>query len=265
MTSTKIIKMKKVFEGKIERLRRFFADAGASDAVVALSGGIDSAVVVALAVEALGAEHVRVVLLPSPFSTDHSVDDSVEMAQRLGIRYDILHIGGLYDQAMGQLRGVLEGCDLELTSQNIQARLRCALTMGIANATGALMLNTSNRSEILVGYGTLYGDTSGAVGVIASLYKDEVYALARYINSIGGERIPVSIIDKEPSAELAHGQLDSHSLPPYEVLDPILRRLVDGGESVESVAEDFSMEAVRRVADLYRKSAFKRLQLPPVL
>lgn len=257
--------MNRLFEDLTTRLRRFFDGAGATDAVVALSGGIDSALVVALAVEALGADHVRVVLLPSPFSSDHSVDDSVAMAQKLGVRYDILHIGALYEQAMEQLKGVLEGEDLTLTSQNIQSRLRCALTMGLSNATGALMLNTSNRSEILVGYGTLYGDTSGAVGVIASLYKEEVYALSRYINTVRAGWIPQSIIDKEPSAELAPGQRDSDSLPPYEVLDPVLRRLVDGGETVEAVAVDFGLQTVQRIEQLYRRSAFKRLQLPPAL
>lgn len=256
--------MNELFDSLTARLRRFFDQARATEAVVALSGGIDSALVVALAVEALGAEHVRVVLLPSPFSSDHSVDDSVAMAQKLGIRYDILHIGELYGRAMEQLSAVAKG-NVELMSQNIQSRLRCALTMGISNATGALMLNTSNRSEILVGYGTLYGDTSGAVGVIASLYKDEVYALSRYINKVRGEWIPRSIIDKEPSAELAHGQRDSDSLPAYEVLDPVLRRLVDQGESEESVAQDFGAEVVARIAELHRRSAFKRIQLPPAL
>lgn len=247
------------------KLKKFFADAHADKAVIALSGGIDSAVVVALAVGALGAENVRVVLLPSPFSSDHSVEDSIDMALRCGVHYDTIHIGDMYELGLGKLREILPEADLGLASENIQSRLRCVLTMALSNATGALMLNTSNRSEILVGYGTLYGDTSGAVGVIASLYKGEVYDLARYINSVCGEIIPQNIIDKAPSAELREGQLDSHSLPDYPVLDSILHRLVDLGESPERISRDYPRQVVDRVVALYHGSAFKRKQLPPVL
>ncbi|MEG3047523.1 MAG: NAD(+) synthase [Mucinivorans sp.] len=256
---------KQTFEDLTHRLQQFFKDAHSTQALVALSGGIDSALVVALAVEALGADQVRVVLLPSPFSSSHSVDDSVAMASKLNLHYDIVAIDDLYEVAMCKLRAILPASDLGLASENIQSRLRCALTMGVSNATGALMLNTSNRSEILVGYGTLYGDTSGAVGVIASLYKGEVYELSRYINSVRGEVIPQNIIDKAPSAELRDGQLDSESLPDYEILDAILRRLVDQGQSPETIARDYPAATVERVVMLNRASAFKRLQLPPAL
>lgn len=254
-----------VFKDLTGKLRQFFVEAHATRAIIALSGGIDSALVVALAVEALGADNVRVVMLPSPFSSDHSVADSVDMAQRLTLKYDIIKIDELYDTALAKIAHILPDQDLALTSENVQSRLRCVLTMAISNATGALMLNTSNRSEIMVGYGTLYGDTSGAVGVIASLYKTEVYQLARYINTIRGEVIPVNIIEKAPSAELRADQLDSHSLPEYDVLDPILIRLVDERQSVEQIAEHYPRQIVERVASLYRGSSFKRLQLPPVL
>lgn len=254
-----------VYTKLTEKLKQFFVDARAEKAIVALSGGIDSAVVVALAVGALGAKNVRVVLLPSPFSSDHSIDDSIEMAIRCGVQHDTIHIGGMYELGLGKIREILPEADLGLTSENMQSRLRCVLTMALSNATGALMLNTSNRSEILVGYGTLYGDTSGAVGVIASLYKGEVYDLARYINSVCGDIIPQNIIDKAPSAELRDGQLDSHSLPDYPVLDSILHRLVDLGESPERISRDYSLEIVSRIVSLYEGSAFKRKQLPPML
>lgn len=255
----------KRFEDLTRKLRLFFDKAHATQAIVALSGGIDSALVVALAVEALGADSVQVVMLPSPFSSDHSVDDSVEMAQKLGLKYNIVSIDELYQTAMDKIAHILPNADLGLTSQNVQSRLRCMLTMAISNATGALMLNTSNRSEIMVGYGTLYGDTSGAVGVIASLYKSEVYELSCYINTIRDGMIPQNIIDKAPSAELRPDQLDSDSLPEYHLLDPILRRLVDQGESIEQISAHYPLQTVERVAKLYHGSAFKRLQLPPVL
>lgn len=255
----------KIFAELTAKLRHFFVTANAQEAVVALSGGIDSALVVALAVEALGAERVRVVMLPSPFSSDHSVDDSIEMAEKLGLKYDIIKIDSLYNDALQKIERVLPEHDLSLASENLQSRLRCVLTMAISNTTGALMLNTSNRSEILVGYGTLYGDTSGAVGVIASLYKTEVYELSRYINSVRGGWIPQNIIDKAPSAELRHGQTDNESLPEYDVLDPILRLMVDEYQSAGQIAQRYDAQTVARVEKLYKSSAFKRLQLPPVL
>lgn len=254
-----------VYRDLTDKLRRFFAQSGASKAVVALSGGIDSALVVALAVGALGKDAVRVVLLPSTFSSDHSVEDSLKMARRCSLQCDTIHIGALHELALAEIQRVLPNENLDLTSENMQARIRCMLTMAISNATGALMLNTSNRSEIMVGYGTLYGDTSGAVGVIASLYKGEVYELARYINSAHGDIIPGNIIDKAPSAELRPDQFDSDSLPEYPVLDAILYRLIDLGESAERIAFDFSPEIVDRVVSLHERSAFKRAQLPAAL
>ncbi len=258
--------IKAVYNQKVERLREFFKGAGATRAVVALSGGIDSAVVVPLAVAALGKENVRVLMLPSKFSSDHSVNDSLQMVERLGILGEIVSIEKMYDAGMEAITPLFGLENIQLTSENMQARIRCTLTMALCNATGALMLNTSNRSEILVGYGTLYGDTSGAVAVIGNLYKDEVYALARYINEVQGEVIPVNIIDKAPSAELAEGQRDSDSLPEYPILDPVLRALKDEGLSAEQVAErGFDIEVVRRVESLCARSAFKAKQLPPLL
>lgn len=257
---------KQIYEEKISRLRNFFAACGASRAVVALSGGIDSAVVVALAVEALGTENVRVVMLPSRYSSVHSVEDSVDMAERCSIKSDIVSIEGIFAESLRAVEPLFDLGNCGVATENMQSRIRCMLTMALSNATGALMLNTSNRTEILVGYGTLYGDTGGAVGVIADLYKDEVYALARYINVVQGDVIPLNIIDKVPSAELRDNQKDSDSLPEYDVLDPILRLYVDECKPIgEIVGQGFDRATVERVAKLNRSSAFKRLQLPPSL
>lgn len=249
----------------IHKLRNFFSDCSLERSVVALSGGIDSAVVTALAAEALGADRVHAMLLPSRFSSAGSVDDSIDMAHRLGVKYDMINIEPVFEKALEVLSPLFDPFATGTTAENIQSRIRCMLTMAMANASSSLMLNTTNRSEILVGYGTLYGDTGGAVGVIASLYKGEVYELANYINEIRGEVIPRSIIDKVPSAELRHGQKDSDTLPDYPVLDDILHRMVDLGQSVVKLSKDYPEAVVLRIEQLHRDSAFKRLQLPPAL
>ncbi len=260
----------------IRSLRNYFASAGATQAVVAMSGGIDSAVVLALAVEALGPGNVRALMLPSRYSSGHSVDDSVEMNRRLGIRGDIAGIEPVFAAALAALGPVLDGTPhCALAEENIQSRIRCMMTMALANATGALMLNTSNKSEIMVGYGTLYGDTSGALSVIGGLYKTEVYALAREINDNGLETpngilrqpIPQPIVDKAPSAELRPGQFDHQSLPEYDLLDPILYELVENGVPAAELAArgTFPAATVEKVARLHAGSAFKRAQLPPAI
>lgn len=255
-----------IYNEKIGRLRLFFNHCGAQRAVIALSGGIDSAVVVALAVEALGAGNVRVLMLPSRYSSAHSVDDSLQMAHRCSIRGDVASIEQIFGAGLQAVEPLFDLDNAELAVENMQSRIRCMLTMAVANATNALMLNTSNRTEILVGYGTLYGDTGGAVGVIADLYKDEVYALARHINKVQGNTIPLNIIEKIPSAELRDNQKDSDSLPEYDLLDPILRLLIDQNCTVGQIVElGYPREVVERVVQLNTSSAFKRLQLPPVL
>ena len=255
-----------VYTEKVEKLKDFFANCGCSKAVIALSGGIDSAVVTPLAVAALGADNVRVVMLPTRYSSTHSVEDSRAMCSKLGIRGDIVSIDGIFQSSLDAVSPIFDINDCGVATENMQARIRCMVTMALANATGALMLNTSNRSEILVGYGTLYGDTSGAVSVIGDLYKDEVYALARYINKVQGDVIPQNIITKAPSAELHHGQKDSDSLPEYSELDPILRLLYDDKCSVEDIVnKGFERSVVERVVQLGKANSFKLLQLPPLL
>ncbi len=249
-----------------EHISSYFKASGFKKAVIALSGGIDSAVVVALAVEALGKENVAVLLLPSEYSSAHSVDDSIEMAKKLDIEYHIINIAPIFNSALTSLAPIFENTESGLAEENMQSRIRMVLTMAMANKRGALMLNTSNKSEIMVGYGTLYGDTSGAMGVIADLYKLEVYALARYINEVQGNTIPENIITKAPSAELRPDQFDTDSLPDYDVLDKILYRLVELNMTPDEISnEGFKSEDIMRVAKLNQSSGFKRAQLPPAI
>ncbi|MEG2479345.1 MAG: NAD(+) synthase [Mucinivorans sp.] len=261
-----MIDIEQTYNNAITNLHDFFVKNGFSKAIVALSGGLDSAVVVALAIKALGRENVRVLLLPSKFSSDHSVSDSMEMVHLSGIKSNTLPIEPIVAQSLEVLSPIFDGTTSGLAEENLQSRIRMLLTMAVSNKTGALMLNTSNKSEIMVGYGTLYGDTCGAIGVIANLYKTDVYRLANHINKVQNKIIPQNIIDKAPSAELRENQKDSDSLPPYNILDKILLELIDNQHSApEIVALGFKEEVVERVVKLVRGSAFKRSQLPPAL
>lgn len=275
-----------VWGGRMEQLhaalvlgvRDYFAKTGCCDACIALSGGIDSALVMALAVEALGAEHIKTVMLPSQYSTDHSVADAEEMIRRVGIPAEqvwLVPIADIFQTAVNALQPILGTAPSEkgrgLAEENMQARIRLMMTMALSNSHGALMLNTSNKSEAAVGYGTLYGDTSGALSVIGDLYKEDVYALACHINQAAEAAgrtapIPEHILTKAPSAELRPGQKDSDSLPDYPLLDAILVRLVEGGCSARQVVDEgFDAETVERVCRLLLSGDFKRFQLPPAL
>lgn len=259
-------------------IRDYFRKNRIQDACVALSGGIDSALVLALAVEALGPEHVKVLMLPSEYSSEHSVSDSTEMLGRLGIpeaNYDLISIAPAFRTILDSLEPVFAQSDdagkQGLAEENIQARIRMIMLMALSNAQGALMLNTSNKSEMAVGYGTLYADTGGAIGVIADLYKTEVYELSRYLNRRAAqagftEPIPEHIITKAPSAELRPDQKDSDSLPDYDVLDAVLAGLIEGRMPVERLVETgFDRTIVERVARMVLSGDFKRKQLPPAL
>ena len=202
--------------------------------------------------------------MPSAFSTLHSVKDSVDLSERLGMSYDIVPIGDIYDQYVKQLDSYFSDVEWHVALENIQARIRGTLLMAYSNRYGALVLNTSNKSELSVGYGTLYGDLAGAVMVIGDLYKLQVYEMADYINR-ECERIPSSIIHKAPSAELRPGQKDSDSLPPYEDLDPVLHKLNDEGLSLDDlVASGVDRALVERIVKLRNGAAFKVMQVPPV-
>jgi len=235
-------------------------------AVLGLSGGIDSAVVAALAVEALGKENVHGLLLPSDFSTLHSIQDAVDLSDNLGISYDVVPISEIYHKFMKALEDVFKDKkEWSVAEENLQARIRGTLLMAYANKFNALLLNTSNKSELCTGYGTLYGDLAGAMMVIADLYKGDVYELAYDINS-EKEIIPISTLTKAPSAELRPGQKDSDSLPDYDVLDPILYEVNEGKKSFAQLKkEGYDKDLVDRISSLLGKSSFKIHQIPPIL
>ena len=249
----------------VDKIGRFFSNCNKRQAVVGLSGGIDSAVVYALAVEALGVDNVRGILMPSEYSSIHSVSDSVELVNNVGGRYDIIPIEKIYAAFMREMNGYFSIGEWFVAQENLQARIRGTIVMTYANRYDALLLNTSNKSELFMGYGTLYGDLCGAMMVIADLYKLQVYELAQEINA---ERliIPLHTISKEPSAELKPDQKDTDTLPPYGVLDPVLHALHEEGiPADEVIAGGADAQLVERIIRVKAGAAFKVAQLPPIL
>ena len=254
-----------VYRAIILGLRDYFEKNGFRKACLGLSGGIDSAVVLALAVDALGAENIKVLMLPSQFSSYHSVEDAVEMAENLKIEYDVVPITDAYRAIVESMKPVLGGTSFDVTEENIQARIRCTMMMALSNKFGHVLLNTTNKSEEAIGYGTLYGDCVGSISIIGDLYKNEVYDLARYINR-DHEVIPENIIIKEPSAELRPEQKDSDQLPPYDVLDAIIYRMIEEGQHREEIINaGFDADVVYKVYALIKKNEHKRYQFCPVL
>ena len=216
-----------VYEAARCGLRDFFRKNGYRKASIGLSGGIDSAVVASIAADALGAENVRALLMPSPFSSLESVEDAKELARNLGIEYNVIPISEIYTSVVNTLKPVIGGTEFDATEENIQTRIRTVLLMALQNKTDYILLNSSNKSENALGLCTLYGDTAGAFSPTGDLYKSEMYDVARYINRTQGNPIPESILTKEPSSELHPGQKDSDILPPYEVVDAILFRMIE--------------------------------------
>lgn len=238
---------------------------GFQQALLGLSGGIDSALVAAIAVAALGADKVLGVLMPSPYSSGHSVTDALAVAKNLGMKTQTIPIGDLMKQFDLSLQPMFAGTEFGIAEENLQSRIRGGLLMAISNKFGHLLISTGNKSEMAVGYCTLYGDMNGGLAAIADLPKTKVYDLCRWLNR-DQEVIPVNIIEKPPSAELRPGQLDQDSLPPYEVLDEILEGLVCDHSAVEDlVVKGFDQSTVQRVAQLLRRAEFKRRQAPPGL
>lgn len=256
-----------VHDTLVGKIRQYFATAGMKKAVLGLSGGIDSAIVAALAVDALGPDNVHGILMPSEFSSLSSVTDSIELANNLGMSYDIVPIEKIYKRAMIEMIRFFELGKWSVAQENLQARIRGTILMTWSNRFNALLLNTSNKSELFTGYGTLYGDLCGAMMVIADLYKVQVYELSHYENTLHGkEVIPESILTKAPSAELRPNQKDTDSLPEYEQLDPVLHALCEEGlTSEEVVARGTDAALVERIVKLKKGAAFKVLQIPPVL
>lgn len=231
--------------------------------VIGLSGGIDSALVLSIACDALGSDRVRVVMMPFKYTSTMSQEDAAKQASTLGVRYDIIPIAPMYDATLRQLEPIFEGRDEDVTEENIQARCRGLLLMAISNKTGRMLLTTGNKSEMAVGYATLYGDMAGGFAPIKDCSKSLVYRLANYRNTLG-EVIPERVITREPSAELRAGQKDSDSLPAYDVLDPILAAFIEDDLSVdEIVARGFSRDTVIRILELVKLNEYKRRQAPP--
>ncbi|MCB0661260.1 MAG: NAD+ synthase [Saprospiraceae bacterium] len=258
-------KIQLIHDALVEGLKNYFQKLGFKIAILGLSGGIDSAVVAVLAARALGEDNVRVLLMPSKFSSDHSVNDARQLATNLGCQYDILSIESIYDTYIQTLETDFRGLPFGLAEENLQARIRGALLMAYSNKFGNILLNTTNKSEMAVGYGTLYGDLCGGLSVIGDVYKMEVYELARYMNK-DGEIIPENIITKPPSAELRPDQKDTDSLPEYDELDPILFDYIERRMSPQEIIERGHDEAtVRRVLRLVNINEFKRHQSAPVL
>jgi NAD+ synthetase len=246
--------------------RDYVRKCGFQKALVALSGGIDSALVAAIAKDALGAENVIGVGMPSPYSSSGSIDDSRRLAADLGIRFEIIPISGLFEEYRRALDPLFAGLKPDITEENIQSRIRGNLLMALSNKFGALVLTTGNKSEMAVGYCTLYGDMVGALAVIGDLVKTRVYSICHWLNQ-EQEKIPPAILEKPPSAELRPDQRDTDSLPPYDVLDPIVEAYVERYETPELIAEqnNFPAELVQQVVRLIERSEYKRQQAAPVL
>jgi NAD+ synthetase len=246
--------------------RDYVRKCGFKKALVGLSGGIDSALVAAIATEALGAENVLAIGMPSPYSSAGSIDDSRQLAAHLGIRFEVIGISGLFEEFTRTLAPLFAGTKPDTTEENIQSRIRGSLLMALSNKFSALVLTTGNKSEMAMGYCTLYGDMVGALAVIGDLVKTRVYAVCRWLNR-AGEVIPEAILVKPPSAELRPDQKDTDSLPPYEILDPILEAYVERYETPEQIAQahGFPLELVQHTVRLVERSEYKRQQAAPVL
>lgn len=258
-------KIELIYQALTMGLRDYFKRSGFSKAVLGLSGGIDSAVVATLLADVLGGKNVIGVLMPSEFSSDHSVKDAEDLAKNLGMDYDLVPIKSAYDNFMEMLKPRWNGLPFDVTEENLQARIRGVMVMSYSNKFKAMLVNTSNKSEAAVGYGTLYGDLCGGISALGDLYKTEVYELANYLNK-DGVRIPLSTITKAPSAELRPDQKDADSLPDYDVLDKLLYAHFEGKNNAEQLlAMGFDQETVTKVLRMIRLNEYKRLQCPPII
>jgi len=258
-------RISRIHDALVMGIRNYFGKLGFNKAILGLSGGIDSAVTMVLAARALGQEHVRGILLPSPYSSDHSVEDAEALALNLGSPYDIISIDDAYQTYLTSLQPLFGDLPFDVTEENIQARTRAVILMALSNKFGYILLNTSNKSEAAVGYGTLYGDMCGGLSVLGDVYKTEVYELAEYINR-EEEVIPLRSITKPPSAELRPGQMDSDSLPAYDILDQILFEYIENRQGPkELLAMGFDTKLVERVLRLINTNEYKRHQTPPIL
>ncbi|MCX6283485.1 MAG: NAD+ synthase [Bacteroidetes bacterium] len=254
-----------IHDALVMGIRDYFGKMGFVKAILGLSGGIDSAVTLVLAAEALGNDNVKALLLPSRFSSDHSIKDAKDLAGNLGVGYEIIPIEEAFRAVEHSLESQFNGLAFNLTEENVQARIRAVIMMALSNKFGYILLNTSNKSEAAVGYGTLYGDMCGGLSVLGDVYKTQVYELSRYINR-EKEIIPLNSISKPPSAELRPGQKDSDSLPEYHILDKILYLYIEERKGPKELLEaGFDEATVKRVLKLVNTSEYKRYQTPPIL
>ncbi len=254
-----------VYSALVLGIKDYFSKMGFAKAILGSSGGIDSAVTLALACDALGKENVKAVLMPSEYSTGHSVSDAELLSKNLQNAYDIIPIKNIYNSFLTELKPLFGDLPFSVAEENIQSRTRGNLLMAIANKFGYILLNTSNKSELATGYGTLYGDMAGGLAVLGDCYKLQVYELAKFINRTG-EIIPENIITKPPSAELRPGQKDSDSLPDYEVLDKLLYQYIEKCKGPEEIkANGFDAALVDRVLKMVNLNEYKRNQFCPII
>ncbi|HEY9002326.1 MAG TPA: NAD+ synthase [Mucilaginibacter sp.] len=257
--------IEQIHQALVLGIRDYFYKSGFKSAILGLSGGIDSAVVCALAAEALGPQNVMAVLLPSRFSSDHSIKDAEDLVKNLGCKHEIIPIRHITEAFENTLHPQFNNLPFNIAEENIQSRSRAVILMAMCNKFGYILLNTSNKSEAAVGYGTLYGDMCGGISVIGDVYKTQVFELARYLNR-EREIIPINTIVKPPSAELRPDQKDTDSLPEYDILDPILTEYIENRcSSNEIIQMGFDEQTVRRVLRLVNLAEHKRYQTPPIL
>ena len=243
-------------------VRDYLGKNGFPGAIIGLSGGVDSALTLAVAVDALGADRVRAVMMPSPYTAQMSLDDAADMARRLGVRYDILPIEPAMKTFQGMLAEQFEGLAEDTTEENLQSRIRGMLLMALSNKSGSIVLTTGNKSEMATGYATLYGDMAGGFAVLKDLYKTLVYRVSRWRNE-RSEVMPVNIIERPPSAELKPDQVDQDTLPPYEILDASIEAYMERDESPrEIVAQGYDEAIVRRTVTMLKRNEYKRRQAP---
>lgn len=254
-----------IYEALMFGIKDYFKKLNFKQAVIGLSGGVDSALVLVLAERALGKENVKAVLMPSEYSSQHSIDDAIHLCSNLGVVYETIPIKNLYESYLNTLTPFFQNKAFNLTEENLQARIRAGILMALCNKHNYILLNTSNKSEAAVGYGTLYGDMCGGLSVLGDIYKTEVYEICNYIN-LEKEIIPKNILSKAPSAELRPNQKDSDSLPEYDILDKVLYQYIEKRKGPRELLElGFEKNLIDRVLKLVNTSEYKRHQTPPIL
>ncbi len=254
-----------IYHGLLLGIRDYFGKMGFRKAILGLSGGIDSAVTLVLAAEALGAENLIALLMPSKYSSEHSLKDAIQLAGNLGVPYEVIPIQKTFDSFLSDLKPLFADLPEDITEENLQSRIRATLLMALSNKFGHILLNTSNKSEAAVGYGTLYGDMAGGLSVLGDVYKTDVYRLAEFINR-QREIIPENIITKPPSAELKPNQKDTDSLPPYDILDQVLFSYIEQQKALPDIIDKGMDEKLaERIIRLVNQNEYKRYQTPPIL